>query len=753
MNPLKFIDQIKEMYNDQDPRPMAQGPRNMYSQGQLVTPSVDGSRPGYSGAKKGKRIKRFSPKKEKLIMETFNLTEDDFIKHGKHGVPQKIDGKSNPKYDKIFRFVQRDFKPVKGGRYDITDVLSADDIEFVKNNFDPPKGEEWNFKSKNNPTGFKHGVSGAKYVNLEKQIFNKLKGSRKITLAADRSSPQGWIMHAMERVYNNEIKNKVKFKDLIYKPIKKNGIIIGFTDTTAAGGNKNYYGLKKNMKEDGAAWTAHGDYNRINKFLKIAKGAQVDDPSKLLQKILDDKGITKLLGENRTLRLNDILSHERYFDKISEITPKKLLERQIVLHHTGGVGSGSDLARAAATKDLQLLTGAVNSKIEGFEKIVQGIGKKPGRKLNPDEIKQLKNFGAKITDFDGKVVGGGYTDPTKQFANIEKGALKYAKGKDFNVKTVTSYLERLGCGKSAGGRILMKTGGATLTKCANEGAKKLEQIILKGGANKTEQDLAKKILQAGRGLRGMVSLSGMFGPGAMAFLAGTEAGLVGYDMITQGKTFREAVGDSVFNYALGKDYQIDPQKELFKRFKKIGISEEDMAKIAAYQSNLSEYERAMDLFAKDEQAQKNILSKKGGWKKSPAIKSKQRQASDFIKADIQDLYRTDTINKLNAFDWGTGAKTLKQASDLATIDRLSSVGDSFYGKYVEGPISKMKREREIAEAGYQPIRPSWLRLAFGGRAGYMGGGIAGIRKPSAIPPESGPQSQGLDYLKKYGNDN
>jgi len=44
-------------------------------------------------------------------------------------------------------------------------------------------------------------------------------------------------------------------------------------------------------------------------------------------------------------------------------------------------------------------------------------------------------------------------------------------------------------------------------------------------------------------------------------------------------------------------------------------------------------------------------------------------------------------------------------------------------------------------------------FADGGRAGYMGGGIAAIRKPSAIPPESGPQSQGLAYLKKYGNDN
>ena len=29
------------------------------------------------------------------------------------------------------------------------------------------------------------------------------------------------------------------------------------------------------------------------------------------------------------------------------------------------------------------------------------------------------------------------------------------------------------------------------------------------------------------------------------------------------------------------------------------------------------------------------------------------------------------------------------------------------------------------------------RFAEGGRAGYMGGGIAGIRKPSAIPPERG----------------
>ena len=39
--------------------------------------------------------------------------------------------------------------------------------------------------------------------------------------------------------------------------------------------------------------------------------------------------------------------------------------------------------------------------------------------------------------------------------------------------------------------------------------------------------------------------------------------------------------------------------------------------------------------------------------------------------------------------------------------------------------------------------------ASGGRAGYMGGGITGIRKPNALPPTGGPQSGGLPSL--YNN--
>ena len=42
------------------------------------------------------------------------------------------------------------------------------------------------------------------------------------------------------------------------------------------------------------------------------------------------------------------------------------------------------------------------------------------------------------------------------------------------------------------------------------------------------------------------------------------------------------------------------------------------------------------------------------------------------------------------------------------------------------------------------------KFASGGRAGYMGGGIAAIRKPNALPPTGGPQSGGLPSL--YNND-
>jgi hypothetical protein len=48
VNILDYIDKMQVMYGDKDPSSMAQEPRNMFADGQLVRPSGDGSRPGYS---------------------------------------------------------------------------------------------------------------------------------------------------------------------------------------------------------------------------------------------------------------------------------------------------------------------------------------------------------------------------------------------------------------------------------------------------------------------------------------------------------------------------------------------------------------------------------------------------------------------------------------------------------------------------------------------------------------------------------
>ena len=129
MNPLEFINQIKDMYNDQDPRPMAQGSRNMYSQGQLVTPSVDGSRPGYGGewgrfedTKYGSRIK-YDTKLKKYIK----------IKQDRQGNTEKIYSKPN---ENVKKFLQRTgaktFIPTPKEKQKIIKAFSNTKFNFKK---------------------------------------------------------------------------------------------------------------------------------------------------------------------------------------------------------------------------------------------------------------------------------------------------------------------------------------------------------------------------------------------------------------------------------------------------------------------------------------------------------------------------------------------------------------------------------------------------------------------------------------------
>ncbi len=80
---------------------------------------------------------------------------------------------------------------------------------------------------------------------------------------------------------------------------------------------------------------------------------------------------------------------------------------------------------------------------------------------------------------------------------------------------------------------------------------------------------------------------------------------------------------------------------------------------------------------------------------------------------------------------------LEYASELAALEKQEMLeGLRRKGLYGTVGFKKMLEEQGM---DYDEL------------SNFAGGGMVGIRKPSAIPPESGPQSQGLASLKKYGS--
>ena len=84
MDILNYIDKMQEMYGDK-PSSTVPGPRNMYSSGQLVQPSADGSRPGYADEKTilkaaGKELRELynNDKLTKKIIELVKKEPDNY---------------------------------------------------------------------------------------------------------------------------------------------------------------------------------------------------------------------------------------------------------------------------------------------------------------------------------------------------------------------------------------------------------------------------------------------------------------------------------------------------------------------------------------------------------------------------------------------------------------------------------------------------------------------------------------------------
>ena len=305
--------------------------------------------------------------------------------------------------------------------------------------------------------------------------------------------------------------------------------------------------------------------------------------------------------------------------------------------------------------------------------------------------------------------------------------LKLFKSKE--AKEILSQLEKLGCGKSAGGRIMFGNG----TTCAIKGREVLEKG-LKNGFKKSDVGLAQKILGSGKFLKDAVSLRGLFGPAALAFTAAAEAGLVGYDMLSTGKSFREAVGDSVFNYALGDKTKIDSVEERDKRMVAEGMTPEQMGKIKYFESMMSDmqtgfknYDNIKDLEKKIED---NTLNEQVNPEFFPDQAFQLDTQLDKAQAENQDYFRTNKVGELENYfttkedgtmPFAQGASTLAEGLRRNELAQLQSVDNPLQSR--KGDEKRSARIRELMlqnpdVRNYMGSYPS--------NYGFMEGGIASL---------------------------
>ena len=238
----------------------------------------------------------------------------------------------------------------------------------------------------------------------------------------------------------------------------------------------------------------------------------------------------------------------------------------------------------------------------------------------------------------------------------------------------------------------------------------------------------------GKFLKDAVSLRGLLGPAALAFTAAAEAGLVGYDMLTSGKSFKEAVGSSVFNYMLGDKTKIDEVEERDKRMVAEGMTPEQMGKIKYFESMMSDmqtgfknYDNIKDLEKKIED---NTLNEQVNPEFFPDQAFQLDTQLDKAQAENQDYFRTNKVGGLENYfttkedgtmPFAQGASTLAEGLRRNELAQLQSVDNPLQSR--KGDEKRSARIRELIlqnpdVRNYMGSYPS--------NYGFMEGGIASL---------------------------
>jgi len=191
-------------------------------------------------------------------------------------------------------------------------------------------------------------------------------------------------------------------------------------------------------------------------------------------------------------------------------------------------------------------------------------------------------------------------------------------------------------------------------------------------------------------------------------------------------------------------------------------------KVLQYQKALEDQQRVYDTFAEKERG----------------IKAGRKDITDPASADIQDLYRSKTISDINRI---MNPESMASQAYNTAVERQQALDerrkkdymDEYYNVKEPSPFMQEQKQKDRykeMEEMFPPYTPEDIQAIYpklskqldagqykdlmeffsdldkksyyadNFRMEKAGGGIAGIRRPHAIPPESGPNPQGLPSM-------
>ena len=287
-----------------------------------------------------------------------------------------------------------------------------------------------------------------------------------------------------------------------------------------------------------------------------------------------------------------------------------------------------------------------------------------------------------MVEVDGQTYGSGPKTPEGQFKRFEKQVTNFFQN-DPNAKNVIVRMAKIGCpGKANGGRIGFDQ-GLNVTSCAAKGVEKLQGDP--GKLTPGDQANVRALAKSGKAVK---FLKGVLGPGAILGEVIFEGGAAANKFMDQGMPIKQALGESYINkYLLGPKTQIDVEAERAKEFAK----GEDFA--------MAERGRRMAPFM----AQSKAADER-------RLKNRMEQ--------MEQAFPTMSIPDINLALQNVG---LTQQETGMTYPELQDY------------VKREDQMQAIADAG--------------GVSNLAGGGIAKLAGDrSGPPPESGPNSQGLQGL-------